>query len=89
MAKGTLTLRDVPEDLRFRRAEKARQQIREHLEHPALTEEQRQRLQAQLGWVSRWEKGDVPLPSPTLIENRRGQEHVVVVTERLSVITKV
>jgi hypothetical protein len=66
MAKGTLTLHHVPADLRARRADKARQQIREYLENPTLTDKQRAHLNEQLKWVARWERGEVEdiLPKP-------------------------
>jgi hypothetical protein len=86
MAKGTFTLRDVPPHLRAKRAEKARQQVRDHLEHPALTEGQRGALHTQLGWIAKWEKGDVPLPEPA--EPRVGTEHRIDLVEDLAILSE-
>jgi hypothetical protein len=67
MSIKTLTLYDVPPEVRAQGATLARQQIRQALRSPFLTKQQREELQGQLQWVGKWEHlqvGDV-LPKPS------------------------
>lgn len=57
MARGSLTLLEVPADMRSRRAAKLRQQIWDRLADPAITNEQRAIYQGKLQEIGAWERG--------------------------------
>lgn len=96
MARGHLTIHDVPPEIRAKGASQARQQLHMLLSNPHITEIQRKDLLERLAWVSRWERGDVgdicppkpaaaapPAPPPS--PERTPQNHVVELTETLTV----
>jgi hypothetical protein len=58
MAKGHLTIRDIPQDVRSRGAERLRSKLRDLLSNPFLPEDQRKVLESKLSEVANWEKGN-------------------------------
>lgn len=94
MPRGTLTLYDVPPEVRAKGAAQARQQLHTLLSNPHLSKEQRQDLLDRLNWASKWEALNisdvVPPPPPAPPElppapPREPQHHVVEVVESLSI----
>jgi len=67
MARGVLTLYEVPAEVRAKGAAQARQQLHTLLSNPHLTEAQREDLRARLAWVTKWETANVGdlLPPPS------------------------
>lgn len=92
MARGTLTIYDVPGEVRAKGAAQARMQVHVLLSNPHLTSEQREDLLARLVWISKWESANVGevLPPPVEPEvepvtPRLPQHHSVEVVEVLAV----
>jgi len=99
MARGRITIHEVPADIRAKGAAQARQQLHILLSNPHLTEPQRKDLHERLAWVSRWESGKVddicpkpeappPPPAPPAQPARTPQNHSVELAETLSVDVK-
>jgi hypothetical protein len=101
MARGLLTIHDVPQEVRTRGANRARNQLRELIANPHLTPEQRADLQARILYVSQWESGAVALPQkredppPSITElaeaqvpPRNPQHHSIEVSESIQVDEK-
>ena len=98
MARGRLTIHDVPPEMRARGAAQARQQLHMLLSNPHITASQRKDLLERLAWVSRWEAGNVedicprpdaqpePPPAPPA---REPENHVVELSETLTVAESV
>jgi len=59
MGIRTITLYEVPKEIRAVGAASARRQLQLLLNNPQLTSEQRRELQDQLKWISRWERLDI------------------------------
>lgn len=100
MARGRLTIHDVPPEVRARGASQARQQLHTLLSNPHLTAAQQKDLRERLAWVARWEAGKVddicprpdapaPPPAPPAPPTREPQNHAVDVAETLSVTESV
>lgn len=96
MARGTITVYDVPPEVRAKGAAQSRQQLHTLLSNPHLTATQRAELLDRLAWVAKWEEADVgeilPRPVPTAVvaeqvpETQRAvQHHSVFIDESLSV----
>jgi len=95
MAIRTLTLHEVPKEVRAVGAANARRQIQLLLRNPHLTPVQRMELQEQLKWAGKWESLDIgnlvpskskANPNPSKNEaQRKPQHHTVEVVESLSV----
>jgi len=93
MARGVVTIHEVPPEIRAKGAAAARQQLHTLLSNPSLTEGQRKELLKHLAWVSKWEAADVgdlvprpdPKPAPPALPARAPQHHVVEVAEVLTV----
>lgn len=93
MARGTLTIYEVPPEIRAKGAAQARQQLHMLLSNPHLTEPQRKDLLDRLAWVAKWEAADVgeilprpePAPAPPALPPREPQHHVVEVSETLTI----
>lgn len=95
MARGVLTIYDVPPEIRAKGAAQARQQLHTLLSNPHLTATQRKDLLDRLAWVAKWESANVeeilprPTPAPALPEAtespRTPQHHVVEISETLTV----
>lgn len=74
MAKGFISIKQVPQDLRSKGAEKLRGHLREMLSNPFLPAEQRAVLESKLGDVAAWESGkaatasvaEAPAPEPKM-----------------------
>ncbi len=71
MARGTITVYDIPPEVRSKGAAQARQQLHTLLSNPHLTATQRAELLDRLAWVAKWEEADVgeilPRPVPTVV----------------------
>jgi hypothetical protein len=67
MSIKTLSLYDVPPEIRAQGAALARQQLRQFLRNPHLTKQQKAELREQLQWVGKWEHLQIEevLPKPT------------------------
>lgn len=59
MARGRLTIHDVPQELRSKYAARARKTLRDMQTHPGMTPQQLMVIQERLNWVSKWERADV------------------------------
>jgi hypothetical protein len=84
MARGKLTLYDVPSDQRAKGAAEARKSTLQMLSNPHLSSSQKEELRERLRWISKLESCDI---SETLgkPEVREPVNHDVEVTEDLSV----
>jgi hypothetical protein len=96
MARGRLTIHDVPPEIRAKGAAQARQQLHMLLSNPHITAEQQKDLRDRLAWIARWEAAKVddicpppnappPPPAPPAPPARAPQNHVVEVAETLTV----
>lgn len=81
MARGKLTIYDVPAHIRSKGAAAAKKNYQQLLSNPQLTAEQVQDLQARIRWASKWESLNVSEVLPP----RTPVNHVVSVVENLSV----
>lgn len=98
MARGVLTLYDVPAEIRAKGAAEARKHLLQLQSNPHLTSQQRDDLRQRLLWCSKWEQlkvGEVLPPPPPVVEPepapapseppRQGTNHSVEVADSLSV----
>lgn len=93
MARGTITVYDIPPEVRAKGAAQSRQQLHTLLSNPHLTTTQRAELLDRLAWVAKWEEADVseilPRPAPTVEQvpetQRAAQHHSVFIDDSLSV----
>jgi hypothetical protein len=94
MARGTLTIYDVPPEVRAKGAAQARQQLHMLLSNPHLTARQKKDLLERLAWISKWESANVeeivprpapPPEAPPPPPAREPQNHTVELTETLTV----
>lgn len=92
MARGTLTIYDVPGEVRAKGAAQARMQLHMLLSNPHLTPEQREDLLQRLAWVTKWETANVsevlapPVEAePEPITPRIPQHHSIEIVEVMSV----
>jgi hypothetical protein len=80
VARRTLTLHQVPSEIRAQGAAEARRNLYQMLSQPGLKEEQREEVRAQLKWASKWESLNIadivaPPAEPT--------SHVVELSEKV------
>lgn len=95
MGVKTLTLYQVPADVRAKGAAQARQQIHQLLSNPSLTAEQRKELLDRLRWANKWESLDIeevlprlpalPEAPPEEAPPREPQHHAVEIVESLNI----
>jgi hypothetical protein len=98
MARGTLTIYDVPPEIRAKGAAQARQQLHMLLSNPHLTAEHKKDLLERLAWISKWESANVeeivprpeaPPAAPPPPPAREPQNHIVELEETLTVTDNV
>lgn len=68
MAKGFLTIKDVPQELRTKGAAKLRGQIRDLLANPFIPKDQRAVLESKMNEVAAWEAGAAATAAPVAPE---------------------
>lgn len=97
MARGKLTIYDVPPESRSKGAAEARKNLLQMLSNPHLSSVQRKDLTDRLKWVSKWETLNVsevlpkpvviPDPAPVVSESpgREPVNHDVSIAESMSV----
>lgn len=95
MARGTLTLYDVPAEVRAKGAAEARKTFLQMLTNPHLSMEQRADIQERLQWCGKWESLNIEdviprpvqpsVPPPATSEPPQGNNHVVELSESLSI----
>lgn len=85
MARGNLTIYDVPAEVRAKGAAEARKSLHQMLSNPHITSEQRRDLHQRLQWCSKWETLNV---SEIVEKTVPVQNHKVDLSESLTVKEK-
>jgi len=95
MARGRLTIYDVPPEARTKGASEARKTLLQMLSNPHLTKEQKEDLTARLKWVSKWENlnvsevllkdSETPISGP-LESDREPVNHDISLSESMTVV---